>query len=275
MHHDHLSRRAAAVAAVAAGLFLLAVPTLAQESVPMSANAAAHPKCLVSADLARFALPLPRLAFRIAAGLPIKIVAIGSSSTFGAGASTPSNTYPSRLEVELKRHFPGHELTVINRGVNGEEAPDMLARFETGVIAEDPHLVIWQVGTNALLRDRPLDPRGLVLHEGLARLKAIFTEVVLMDPQYAPRVLAKPDRDAVVAQIAQVAKDEKVGLVRRYEMMRRWHETEALPFDAFVTADGLHMNDWGYSCLAKALGATIAEAVNRPTETAAAPRPAR
>lgn len=257
----------------------MAVPTLAQDTARLSAGAAAvaaappAPKCLVQSDIARFDLPLPRLAFRIAAGLPLKIVAIGSSSTYGAGASRPSNSYPSRLEVELKRHFPGHEITVVNRGVNGEEAPDMLARFETGVIAEDPHLVIWQVGTNSLLRDRPLDPRGLVLHDGLARLKAIFSEVVLMDPQYAPRVLAKPDHDAVVAQIAQVAKQEKVGLLRRYEMMRRWSESEGLPFDAFVSPDGLHMNDWSYSCLAKTLGATIAEAVNRPTETAAAPRP--
>ena len=96
-----------------------------------------------------------------------------------------------------------------------------------------------------------------------------------MDPQYAPRVLAKADRDAVVAQIAQIAKEEKVGLLRRYDIMRRWHETEKLPFETFVTADGLHMNDWGYSCLAKSLGTAIADAVNRPTETAAVPRATR
>jgi hypothetical protein len=53
--------------------------------------------------------------------------------------------------------------------------------------------------------------------------------------------------------------------------MRRWHETDGLPFDAFVTADGLHMNDWGYACMAKWLGVAIAEAASRSTETAAAP----
>ena len=125
----------------------------------------------MSADIARFDLPLSRIALRVTGGLPVKIVAIGSSSTYGAGASAPTGSYPSRLEAELKAHFPGHALTVINRGVNGEEATDMLARFEAGVIAENPHLVIWQVGTNSLLRDRPLDPRALVLHEGLARLR--------------------------------------------------------------------------------------------------------
>ena len=283
MQHTQPLRRAAAGSAVAATILLLALPTLAQQSTAPQATPAAlgpavtaapAPKCVVTPDVARFDL-LPRMALRVTGGLPVKIVAIGSSSTYGAGASTPAGSYPSRLEAELKLHFPGHELTVINRGVNGEEAADMLARFEAGVIAENPHLVIWQVGTNSLLRDRPLDPRGVVLHEGLERLKATRTDVVLMDPQYAPRVLAKGDREAVVEQIAQIAKEEKVGLLRRYAMMQHWYETEKLPFEAFVTADGLHMNDWGYSCLAKSLGSAIADAVNRPTETAAAPRATR
>jgi lysophospholipase L1-like esterase len=280
MHYDPNPRDVAAWSAAAAAILLLiAVPTLAQtpasRPAPSTAAPVAAPKCIVPNDLARFELPLSRLALRLAGAQPIKIVAIGSSSTFGAGATSPSASYPSRLEVELQRHFPGHPLSVINRGVNGEEAPDMLARFDAAVIAEHPDLVIWQIGTNALLRDRPLDPRGLVLHQGLTRLKAIRTDVVLMDPQYAPRVLAKADRDAVVAQIAGIAKAEKVGLLSRYALMRRWHETERLPFDSFVNLDGLHMNDWGYACLAKSLGAAIAEAVTRPTETASVPRPAR
>ena len=53
-----------------------------------------------------------------------------------------------------RRRFPGHEITVLNRGVNGEEITDMLARLDTGVIAEQPDLVLWQVGTNSVLRDQ-------------------------------------------------------------------------------------------------------------------------
>jgi acyl-CoA thioesterase-1 len=274
MYDDFLSPRVVVASAVAAAILLIAVPTLAQHPTPVAATTTGSPpKCIVPADIARFDLPLARMALRLAGGLPIKVVAIGSSSTFGAGATSPAGSYPSRLEVELRRHFPDHPLTVINRGMNGEEASDMLARFETGVIAEHPDLVIWQVGTNSLLRDRPLDPRALILHDGLARLKASRTDVVLMDPQYAPSVLAKANRDAVVAQIAQTAREEKVGLLRRYALMRRWHETDGHPFGTFVTWDGLHMNDWGYACLAKCLGTAIAEAATRPTETAAVPRP--
>jgi len=41
----------------------------------------------------------------------------------------PAASYPARLEVELRSRFPGVAITVLNRGVNGEEAGDMLARF--------------------------------------------------------------------------------------------------------------------------------------------------
>jgi acyl-CoA thioesterase I len=280
MTHTLSLRRVAMLAAFAVAVVVASNPLWAQNRTP-SAGAAAgkiaeapkapNPQCAVQADTAHFDQRLSRVALRLAGGVPIKIVAIGSSSTFGAGASSPANSYPSRLEAELRQHFPDHPITVVNRGVNGEEATDMLARFATSVIAEDPHLVIWQVGTNSLLRDHPLDPRSRILQQGIEQLKSRRMDVVLMDPQYAPRVLAKPDHDAVVAQIASVAKEQKVGLMHRYDMMRHWYDIEHLGFETFVTNDGLHMNDWGYNCLATSLGVAIADAATRPTETAVLP----
>jgi acyl-CoA thioesterase I len=246
-----------------------AAPSLATPAALATAPAPAAPKCNVAGAQGRLQQPLARTAVRIATGQPIKIVAIGSSSTYGAGASSREASYPSRLQIELGRHFPGHQFTVLNRGVNGEEAADMLARFEAGVIAEHPHLVLWQVGTNSVLRDRPLDARGTLLHEGIARLKAIRADVVLLDPQFAPRVIAKPAVENMIALLAKIAKEEKVGLFRRFDMMRHWHDDENLPFEAFVSADGLHMNDWSYACLAKWLGFAIAEAASRPMAVAA------
>ena len=42
----------------------------------------------------------------------------------------------------------------------------MLARFDQSVITENPDLVLWQVGTNALLLDRPLLLAGERILEG-------------------------------------------------------------------------------------------------------------
>ena len=48
------------------------------------------PTCVVDTSKARFDTPLVRVSRRLAAGKPIKIVALGSSSTYGAGASSPA-----------------------------------------------------------------------------------------------------------------------------------------------------------------------------------------
>jgi lysophospholipase L1-like esterase len=238
-----------------------------------SAPAESHAVCKVLASQDRLDYPLTRVSRHLEGDRAIKIVAIGSSSTAGAGASSPEANYPSRLEAELTQHFLWHDVTVLNRGVNGEETGDMLARFDTSVIDEKPDLVIWQTGTNSVLRDHPLDPKATLLHQGLARLKAIRADVILLDPQYAPKVIAKADAEGMVAQIAATAKEQSVDLFRRFALMRRWHQAEHMPFDSFVAPDGLHMNDWSYGCLAKWMGAAIVEAATRPVATAS--RPAR
>ena len=289
MHHACLFDRAGAVTVVAkclprmAAVFALIAavagnspqPAAAQDtkaSAPPSASSMG-PKCSVVPDLAHLELPLNRVAFRVSGGLPVKVVAIGSSSTAGAGASSPSASYPSRLEGELGRQFPGHQVTVVNRGVNGDEAPGMVARFEKAVIEENPHLVLWQVGTNALLRDHPLNESSTILEEGLARLKLTRADVVFIDSQFAPKVLAKGDAvEPSNAYLASLAKKEKVSIFRRFTVMRHWQQADRLPFETFVSPDGLHMNDWSYACLAKWLGFAIAEAANRPTAVAAPAR---
>ncbi len=49
----------------------------------------------------------------------------------------------------------------------------------------------------------------------------------------------------------------------RFEVMREWHEKQALPIESFVIADGLHMNDWGYACFAQLLGDDIIKSVGQ------------
>src|SRR5262249_9586737 len=121
-----------------------------------SAPAAAHDSaaCTVVADQIRFDFPLPRTAQLLVSGVSIKIVAFGSSSTYGAGASTAAASYPRRLAEELVHLFPGHKFTVLNRGVSGEELSDMLARLHTAVIREKPDLELWPTGSHSMPDDK-------------------------------------------------------------------------------------------------------------------------
>src|SRR5262245_31047365 len=230
--------------------------------------------CTAPSDLVRLDYPLRRAGQRIAAGLPLTIVAVGSSSTSGAGASSPAMNYPSRLAVELKALFPKIDINVINRGVGGETAVEMLRRFDDQVIAEKPDIVVWQVGSNSVLRDQPLAPHGTLIRDGLLKLKDAGAEVILMNPQYAPKVIAKPDAELMVDLIERAAKESHVDLFQRFALMRYWRLTENLPFDTFLSPDELHMNDWSYGCVAKLLAGAIADAAQRPTLTAGA-KPAR
>jgi hypothetical protein len=53
------------------------------------------------------AVPLPASRAALRAGRPLTVVAFGSSSTEGAGASTPDHAYPARLEALLRAALPG------------------------------------------------------------------------------------------------------------------------------------------------------------------------
>jgi lysophospholipase L1-like esterase len=258
---------ATALSFAAAAAAVALMPAHADNTAAPQASAAI---CNAPADLVRLVNPLKRVAQRIAGGQSLTIVAIGSSSTAGAGASSPAMNYPSRLEVELKALLPRVDITVVNRGVNGEESRDMLARFDRDVISQHPDLVLWQVGSNSVLRDRPLGEANSSLRDGLKRLREIGTDVVLINPQYAPKVITMHDVDGMVDLIHVTAKETNVDLFERFAVMRYWRLTEDIPFSTFISPDELHMNDWSYGCIAKLMAGAIHEAAVRSTVTATA-----
>jgi acyl-CoA thioesterase-1 len=244
----------------------MVTPVRAQAPTPAPAT-----PCAAPAEITKLAHPLARTAKRLAGGEPVTIVALGSSSTAGAFASSPAASYPSRLEVELKTRFPKQPIRVLNRGVNGEDAREMLARFEPSVMIENPDLVLWQVGTNSVLRDRNISREAPVIRDGVRRLKTTGADVVLIDPQYAPKVLIKPDHDDMVKLIGQAARTQGAGVFGRFAVMRHWREVNGVGFGTFLSPDELHMNDWSYGCIAQLLAGAIADAANRSLQTARAP----
>jgi lysophospholipase L1-like esterase len=207
---------------------------------------------------------LPHVAGKLASGDPVVIVAFGSSSTQGYGTTSPEFTYPNRLATQLHRHYPGADITVVNAGRGGEDAPEMMKRLQNEVIDVKPDLVIWQVGTNAVLRN--LDPAetAKMVDDGVARIQAAGADLVLVDPQYSPRVTERAESASqMIKLLGKVADLRHVGIFPRFEVMREWHENQALPIDSFVIADGLHMNDWGYACFAQLLGDDIIKSVGQ------------
>ncbi|MFO1189069.1 MAG: GDSL-type esterase/lipase family protein [Alphaproteobacteria bacterium] len=217
--------------------------------------------CLTPDGLLDLGARLPRVEKRVAQGQPVVIVAIGSSSTAGAGASRDGATYPARLAAYWPSFFPASPVTVINRGVGGEDAREMIARFERDVEASGADLILWQLGVNAVLRQSGVADQKSLIADGIARLKTQGSDVVLIDLQFAPKVVADPDHQAMQRMLKDAASEAGVGLFQRFSIMRYWRASGQISPPAMISADGLHLTDHSYDCWAGALAAALARSV--------------
>jgi len=147
----------------------------------------------------------------------VKVLAIGSSSTAGIGASSPIATYPARLEDELEQQFPRVDVEVVNRGLPGEVAKDAAERIKLEVAEVKPDLVVWQVGTNDALARVDIDTFKDILGQTLAWLQQNEFDIVLVEPQFNQELAQNEYYMELVNAIAEMAQSQGVPLVRRFE----------------------------------------------------------
>ena len=209
----------------------------------------------------------PPLALRkarqtFASGKEVVIVALGSSSTEGWMASNIANSYPAQLQADLEQAFPRAQFAVINRGIGGQDAKEELARLDADAIAVKPDLVIWQVGANGAMENS--DPTRFKerVAAGVGRLKAAGVDVVLMDNQRSPAIMASPEHAIIEQALADVGAATDVPVFSRGALMDAWKQM-GMGYDRFLANDGVHMNDRGYRCVAEALAKSLSRGFNQ------------
>jgi len=217
----------------------------------------------VPSEFVSFKYPLRHLAAALLGEAPVRIVAIGSSSTAGVGSVLP---YPPRLEMLLRneKEFFGRMIDVVNRGISGQEAPEELSRFQTDVFDEMPALVIWQVGTNAIYHNYSRDDVAAAIEFGLQWLAGLPADVVLMDLQYTQAMVDKIEASKdMVLRISTAAEKAEINVFRRFALMQRWVEANHIPIgDLEDGADThLHTGEWATDCVTRALFDAIRLAV--------------
>ena len=214
-------------------------------------------RCLAANRVLSLGAQLPRTAARLKSNEPLRIVAIGSSSTVGLWVLRSAATYPEVMRRELLRLRSNATINVINSGRIGDTISGNIARLERDALAHAPDLVVWQLGTNDVAwggrPDYQLENRVV---EGVRSLKEGSADVVLMDLQYAPRVLASAYTSTMEAIIADVAKLERVGLFSRFALMRNSIDSGVAQGE-LVSWDGLHNTADGYDCIGRALARAI------------------
>ena len=207
----------------------------------------------------QFRRPLKGLRRAIKEKREPRVLAIGSSSTVGVGASAPAHTYIAQLESSLERTFKGLDFDVVGRGMSGEVAEGQSARMKQTVLDVKPDLVLWQVGTNDAIRHVDIETFKSCLRRTLAWLKFHRYDVVLVDPQFSEELNKDAYYAKMVRAVADVANEAGVLLVDRFDAMQELSNARGDKF--YLSSDNLHLNDNGHRCMAEQLARAIVAGV--------------
>ena len=228
----------------------------------------------------RFSAPLTNLVQAFKSTKLIRVVALGSSSTAGSGASSPHASYPAQLDDELERRFDGWDFKVTNLGVGGQLASEMLERIDRDVIRREPHLVLWQTGVNDAIRAVGADNYRRTLKAGIEKLRAHGIDVILVQMQYYPKSERVEGYTDYLQAMQEVAASEEIPVFRRFSIMKHFIKSGQFTVSQLLSPDQFHMNDLSYGCLATLMADAIEDQLapfiqNRVTAIApkgAAPR---
>lgn len=231
--------------------------------LPQVAQAQSMSLCRAKPEMLELGAPLPVARKAMMEQKRLRILALGSSSTAGYGVSNPAYAYPVQLRIGLEKALPGIDIDVFNRGIGGQDVEEMAARMRSEMQSNPPSLVLWQTGTNAAIRQMPIDKFERRLREGIALGRSLGSDFILMNLQYVPAVVAVPDKEAYEKVMASAAKEYSAGLFRRYDIMRGWYD-DGMPYAQFVQLDGLHLNDFGQKCIGRLLTRSIVSVLTGP-----------
>jgi hypothetical protein len=245
-------RPAAAIAALLLGLALSwAVPAGAQPApvlTPVPKGCEAPGVQVISSS------PLPNIAIALKERKKITILAIGSTS---ASLRGPGRGGHYAVVVKfLEEHFKGLDVAIVHRGVSGELAADAAERIKTEVALASADLVLWQLGTADAMAQVPVADFYVAVGEALGWLKERKVDAILVGMRYARSMARDLHYQAIRAAIREVAREQNVLRVGRYEaeetLEKIRQQQDGLPVSEAAVTEA------GYVCMAEYLARAIA-----------------
>ena len=219
------------------------------------------PECGVPPELSEISVKLPHLAERLGARQAVNIVAIGGASTRGAAAGAPDLAYPHRLQLALAALYPEVPISVVNKGVPRQSTQQMVERFPTDVIAEDPILVVWEAGISDAVRGIEIDDFAAALQAGIEEVKNRAIDILLVDMQFSRRTSTVIDFEQYLNALHRVGDLNEVYVFPRFAMMRYWSEQNMFNFDEVAEEERARLAAKVYDCIGKQLAQAIHTAV--------------
>ncbi len=188
-----------------------------------------------------------------------RLVCLGDSIT-----ENPSG-YIAVVQNMISAGYPERNVTVINSGIGGHKAPDLLARLERDVIAHKPTLVTINVGINDVWHG--LEGRGngtslevykdCLMKMAAALREATDAEVIFLPPTVIGEDVDNPDNQGnallkdYVAAMKEAGRSENIPCASTHEdFVNAIRAGKSANPDFRLTTDGVHLTPVGCSVFA-------------------------
>lgn len=219
--------------------------------------------------------PFPGGGEIVAAGERVAVLALGDSITKGVRSGvTAEETFSARLQAKASEIVGGSgvELTVVNRGIGGEQTHQALARLDRELREVNPGYVLVMYGTNDSYVDAgKTEPRMTStqfranLHRLVTEIRRFGAEPILMtEPAYAA-VSPKNGRgehcNILLSEFMEVTRAvaRQRGCVL-IDQFTGWKVAEAKGRDLNDwTTDGYHPNPAGHAEIAERIAPVLRE----------------
>lgn len=184
-----------------------------------------------------------------------KIVAIGDSITQGGG-------YLRDIDAALAQQYPDLKIPkVVNKGISGQKAEDLIKRFQKDVVDQKPAVVTISIGINDVWHrlGNPHDEKVLAAYrENVTKMvdmaQAAGIKVILLTPTVIQEDANSEGNKRLVMYVQaekEIAADKHCQLVDLHEMFLT--ALKKKPQDTkgnWLTGDGVHMKPLGDAIMA-------------------------
>ncbi len=221
---------------------------------------AARPACEVPSDMLATESVLDKAAQQVKSSKRLDITVVGSGSSTLAGADGASAAYPARLEYYLGQRLPGVAVHVATDLHMRQPAEDVAQGLGKLIKDGKPSLVIWQTGTVDALRSIDPDDFRNAVADGIVALKDAGSDVVLMNPQYNPRMETVLSVTTYLDNIRVAAQEHDVPVFDRFGIMRQW--SDAGDFDFSITTRSQALARSVHDCIGRALADFVVAAAH-------------
>jgi GDSL-like Lipase/Acylhydrolase family len=213
---------------------------------------------------------LNRVNVAVTKNRKLDIVVMGTGSSLLGGGDGPGKSYPARLEAALQKRLPGVAVKVKAVVKPRQTTEDMAQLLDKMLEEEKPDLLVWQGGTVDAIRGVDPDRFRATLDESVNTVRAVGSDVVLMNMQYSPRTETLIAVSPFADNMRWVAHHRGVPLFDRLAVMRHWSDLGT--FDLSAGARDFAMAQRVHDCIGRALAALILDAARLNSVHSKAPQ---